>query len=139
MQINFRLLPVISLAVLATFSSCKKESSKDDNTTPTDPAVEVTAHTDDQNIVSDGMDAINNDVDAAVESSTDFNGGRMMPSATYCNAEAVVDTFSNPKKITITYTGVNCFGTHSRNGVVVISMPQGSRWRDAGAALTISF
>jgi len=137
MQLNFRLVPVITLAVLTTFSSCKKESSKDDNTT--DPAIEIAAHSDDENSVSDGIDAIANDVNAAVESSTDFNGGRMMPSATYCNAEAVVDTMSTPKKITITYDGVNCFGTHTRNGVVVISMPHGMRWRDAGAALTISF
>jgi hypothetical protein len=138
MQINFRLLPVITLAVLTTFSSCKKESSKDDNT-PTDPAIEVAAHSEDQNIVSDGLDAINNDVDAAVESSTDFNGGREMRLMNVCGADAVVDTFSNPKKITITYDGLNCFGTHTRNGVVVISMPQGMRWRDAGATLTISF
>jgi len=34
---------------------------------------------------------------------------------------------------------VNCFGTHTRNGVVVISMPAGQHWKDAGAALTITF
>lgn len=136
MKLNFRLVPVITLAVLTTFSSCKKESSKDDNT---DPAIEVAAHSDDQSSVSDGMDAIANDVNAAVESSADFNGGRTMRLTSYCNAEAVVDTLSSPKKITITYDGVNCFGTHTRNGVVVISMPHGIRWRDPGAALTVSF
>ena len=138
MQLNFRLVPVITLAVLTTFSSCKKESSKDDDN-PTDPAVEIAAHSDDQNFVSDGIDAIANDVNAAVESSTDFSGGRTMRLTSYCNADAVVDTMSSPKKITITYAGVNCFGTHTRNGVVVISMPHGTRWRDPGAALTISF
>lgn len=138
MQFNFRMLPVITLAVITTFSSCKKESSKDDNQTP-DPAVEVAAHSDDENSVSDGMDAIANDVNAAVEYSTDFNGGRMMPAPSMCNADAEVDTFSSPKKITITYNGVNCFGTHTRNGVVVITMPHGTRWRDAGATLAINY
>ncbi|MGZ5189562.1 MAG: hypothetical protein ACXWCZ_01010 [Flavisolibacter sp.] len=139
MQLNIRLLPVITLAILTTFSSCKKESSKDDDNTPTDPAVEVAAHSDDQNLASDQMDAIANDVNAAVESSTDFNGGRTMRLTSYCNADAAIDTFSNPKKITITYDGLNCFGTHTRYGVVVISMPKGARWRDPGTSLTISF
>ena len=136
MQLNFRLWPVLTLAVLATFTSCKKEESKQ---TPSDQSTEITAHSDDQANVSDDMDAIANDVNAAVESSTDFNGGRVMRVTSICNATAEVDTFSNPRKITITYNGVNCFGTHTRTGVVVVSMPAGTRWRDAGAALTISF
>jgi len=135
MQLNFRLMSVLTLAVFTTFTACKKDSKKDDTT---DQSTEITAHSDDQSAVSDGMDALTTDVDVAVESSTGFSGGRVVGFASICNATAVVDSTSNPRTITITYDGVDCFGATTRNGVVVVSMPAGQRWRDAGAALTIT-
>ena len=136
MQFNFRLMSVLTLAVFTTFTACKKEDSKKDNTT--DQTTEITAHSDDQSAVSDGMDALATDVDVAVESSTGFNGGRVVGFASICGATAVVDSVSNPRTITITYDGADCFGATTRNGVVVVSMPAGQRWRDAGAAITIT-
>jgi hypothetical protein len=134
MQLNFRLLSVVTLAAFTTFTACKKESTVSFNL---DGSTEVTTHSDDQSNVSNDMDAVANDVNAAVESSTNFSG-RTMNINSICNATAVMDTVSNPRKITITYAGVNCYGTHSRTGVVVLSMPAGMRWKDAGATLTVT-
>jgi hypothetical protein len=135
MQMNFRLMSVLTLAVFTTFTACKKDSKQNDTT---DQTTEITAHSDDQNAVSDGMDAIDMDVNAAVESSTGFNGGREMGIASICGATAVIDSMSNPRTITITYDGADCFGATTRSGVVVVSMPANQRWRDAGASLTIT-
>jgi hypothetical protein len=41
--------------------------------------------------------------------------------------------------ITITYDGTNCLGNRTRTGTVVISMAQGTKWKDAGAAVTVTF
>jgi hypothetical protein len=46
---------------------------------------------------------------------------------------------SNPRKITITYNGLNCLGNRIRTGVIVISMPANVRWKDAGASITVDF
>jgi hypothetical protein len=51
----------------------------------------------------------------------------------------VVDSISNPRTITITYNGLNCFGTANRTGVVKLSMAQGIHWKDAGAVLTVQY
>jgi hypothetical protein len=134
MQLNFRLLSVVTLAAFTTFTACKKESTV---SVTLDGSTEVTTHSDDQSNVSNDMDAVANDVNAAVESSTNFSG-RTMNINSICNATAVMDTVSNPRKITITYDGVNCYGSHSRTGVVVLSMPAGMRWKDAGATLTVT-
>jgi len=51
----------------------------------------------------------------------------------------VIDTVSNPRTITITYNGSNCFGGRTRTGVIVISMAPGVRWKNAAAVLNVSF
>ena len=55
-----------------------------------------------------------------------------------CDATAVAEVTDDVKKITITYNGTNCHGNRTRTGVVVISMPKNSYWKDAGAVITIS-
>lgn len=137
MQLNFRLLPVLTLAVITTFSSCMKETapfSEADNST------EVKTHTEDQNTISTEMDAVANDANVALESDTYFAGRLQSPQNTnsVCGATAVADTTSNPRTITITYNGNNCAGTNLRTGTVVLSMAAGVRWRNAGAALTVT-
>lgn len=132
MQLNFRLLSVLALTLFISFSSCKKESSVADNST------EITTHSDDQNRVSGDMDAITNDINLAVEADGSF-AGKMQDVQSICGATFVADTMSNPWKITITYNGNNCIGTHKRVGVVVLSMPAATRWKNAGAVLTVSY
>lgn len=137
MQLNFRLLPLVTVVLIATFSSCQKEAA----TSPdTDNAAEVKTHTDDQNSVSSELDAIANDANAMLETNTYFGGRVQSPPVvnTICGATAVADTTGNPRTITITYNGNNCAGTALRTGTVILSMPAGVHWHNAGAALTVT-
>lgn len=133
MQIKFRLMPVLALAFVATFTSCKKESS------PADNSAELTAHSDDQKQVSTQIDAVANDASMALESSGAFAGRTQNPPFNVCDATAVLDSTSNPRTITITYNGSNCWGSFTRTGVVVLSMPAGVKWKDSGATLTVNY
>ena len=129
---KFRLLPVYVLALLITFSACKKEND------PADSSTELKMHSEDQATVSAEMDAVTNEVNAAIESDGSFTG-RSQNTLSICGADAVADTMNNPWKITITYSGNNCPGTHSRTGAVVLSMPAGARWKNAGTVLTVTY
>jgi len=133
MQTNFRLLSVAALTLLISFTSCKK-----DNVSKEEDGTELTVHSEDQSRVSAEMDAVTNEVNAAIEADASFTG-RSQQNIMICNATAVADTSSNPWKITITYNGANCAGTHNRTGVVVVSKPAGVRWKDAGATLTVAY
>lgn len=66
---NLRLLSVITLTVLTTFSACKKDSDS-----PGDPEAEIATHTDDQVRFSTETNAVANDANIAVESNTAFSG-----------------------------------------------------------------
>jgi len=66
-----------------------------------------------------------------------MNGGRM-EGKPICDASIVVDSTSNPRTITITYDGTNCWGNRSRTGVVTLSMPANMQWKDAGATVTVT-
>ncbi|MFL5773123.1 MAG: hypothetical protein ACJ75F_08195 [Flavisolibacter sp.] len=131
MQINVRLMSVITLALFTTFTACKKEPITNDSS-------EMTTHSEDQSIVSNDMDDIANDVNVALETSSSFSGRESKINGV-CNATAVIDSVSNPRTITINYEGANCFGTNSRTGTIILSMPAATRWKDAGAALTVTY
>ncbi|MEI2737497.1 MAG: hypothetical protein V9F01_01780 [Chitinophagaceae bacterium] len=123
-----------SMFLLAVvFTACQKDA-----VTATDYTTETTTHSDDQSRFSNEIDGVANDADAAVEASSGFTG-RIESIQSICDATIVVDTLSNPRTITITYNGTNCLGNRTRTGVVVISMAQGVRWRNAGATLNVSF
>jgi hypothetical protein len=134
MKKQILLLTIFIFALLLSFTACKKEKG---NTT--DNTTEATTQTQDQSVFSDEVDASANDADAAVEFSPSFTGRNQQVQTTICNATAVYDSISNPRTITITYNGANCFGTATRTGVVVLSIAQGVHWKDAGAVVTITF
>lgn len=115
------------------FHSCKKESSSGN----TDFTTEASVQSDDQSRVSGEIDAANNDANAALESYASFTGRNT--NVQICNATVVVDSASNPRTITITYTGAGCVGNTTRTGSIVISIPAGTHWRDAGAAITVTY
>lgn len=128
---------ILSAAVIFSlslfFTSCQKSTGSVDEST------EVSMQADDQSRVSTDVDQTANDADLMLESSASFSGRGEGVQSLICDATVVVDTASNPRTITITYNGTNCLGTRTRTGVVVISMAQGVRWKDAGAAITITF
>lgn len=134
MKLNLRSLPIYALALTVAFTSCKKEANQqtEDNET------EVKAHAEDQNRVSGDLDELANDANVALESNPSFSG-RFSNTNSICNATAVPDTTSGTWKITITYNGNNCAGTHHRTGTVVLSTPAGTKWKNAGAAITVTF
>jgi hypothetical protein len=125
---------VSTFFLVAIFTACKKENgASSDNTT------EASVQSDDQARVSGEVDAVANDADAALETSTSFSGRYSQPQVIICDATLAFDTVSNPRTITITYSGSNCWGSRTRTGAVVISMAQGVHWKDPGAAITITF
>jgi hypothetical protein len=54
-----------------------------------------------------------------------------------CDATVAYDTLGTNRTVTITYNGVNCQGTRTREGVVTMTLPLGTHWSDAGAVLTV--
>jgi hypothetical protein len=134
MRSRIRFFVVIAFAFALPFSSCKKN----DATEAPELATEMSAHSEDQSRVAGEVDDIANDGNTILEEYQSFNGRVSNTTGNICNATVVVDSTSNPKKITVTYNGLNCQGTRSRTGVVVYSLPAGVRWKDAGAVLTIS-
>lgn len=123
---------IVSIAFL--FSSCQKNAD-----VTKDFKDESSAHSDDQSRVSDEVDAVANDINLQIEATAVFTGREQQVQSLICDATVVVDTLSNPRTITITFNGTNCLGNRTRTGVVVISMAQGVRWRDAGAVINVSF
>jgi hypothetical protein len=125
----------LAVSVFAlTFTSCKKDSSGSEDYT-----AEASTHADDQSRFSAEIDAVANDADAMLETTAGFAGRQQRPQGLICDATVVVDTTVNPRTITITYNGSNCLGNRTRTGVVVLSMAQGVRWKNAGAAISITF
>lgn len=134
MKTRILLLAAISFSLAIIFNSCQKSTSGS-----TDEATVQSTQADDQSEVSSSDDDVSNDADLALESSASFSGRGDQVQTLICNATVVADTISNPRTLTITYNGTNCIGNFNRTGVVVISMAQGVHWRDAGAAVTITF
>lgn len=134
MQINFRLLPVFTLAVFTTFTACKKDAKPS-----TDSTTEMATHADDQNQVSGQIDGVSNDASIAIESSAAYTGRLQGVLPISCDATATFDSTSNPRKITITYSGTSCNGSSKRTGTVVVSMPANVQWKNAGATITVTY
>lgn len=127
-----KVLLLIAFFTTVIFTSCEKEGTTDNSDT------EIPTHSDDQSRFSGETDAIAVDAGIALESNSSFTGRTSRPMAVICNATVTFDTTSNPRTITITYNGVNCVGNATRTGVVVLSMPGGVHWKNAGAALNVN-
>lgn len=120
-----------------SFWACQKSNTDQDDTSNQQTEAQLTAHADDQAQFSADMDAVADDANLILEASG-IASKQMDLNGLICNATADVDTSGNPWKITVTYNGLNCLGTHSRTGVVVISAAPRLRWATAGSALTIT-
>lgn len=119
-----------------SFWACQKSNADQDSPNKQTEA-QLTTHADDQAQFSADMDAIADDANLILEASG-IASKQMDLSGLVCNATADVDTSANPWKITVTYNGLNCLGTHSRTGVVVITSAPRLRWATAGSAITIT-
>ena len=122
----------ISCATALLIVACKK----DNNSSSTDSSVELTAQADDQNRVSTEVDAVANDANTAISSSSSISG--KVEGGGICDANISVDTTGTQKTVTIVYNGGGCLSTRTRTGTVVISMPKSMHWKDTGATVTVS-
>ena len=134
MKRQLALLSIVTLFASLTFTACKKEASTD-----TTSNTEVSKHSEDQSRFSTEIDAVANDANVAVESNGSFTGRTDQVQSIICNANVIIDTMTNPRTITIVYNGLNCQGTATRTGTVVLSMAQGVHWKDAGAVINVHF
>ncbi len=137
---TFRSLSALALSITFFLYACRKDHSSQ-QTTNDDVTTEVQGHADDQSRVSGDMDDVANDADASLEGSPSFTGRfqNAMNITGLCGATTVADTTGTTKTITVTYNGNNCQGTTFRTGSVVISMPREAKWKNAGAAITVTF
>jgi archaellum component FlaF (FlaF/FlaG flagellin family) len=122
-----------TLAVMLGFSSCKKEQGADNS------SEQIAIHAEDQTQYSSDIDGILNEVTAAIESNVSYSGRFQNQQDVICDATAVYNAASNPRTITITYSGSNCSGIRTRTGKVIISMAQGVQWKNPGASVTVTF
>jgi hypothetical protein len=63
--------------------------------------------------------------------------GRFSIPGLICDATVTYDTSNNQRVITIVYDGTHCRGNRTRTGTVVITLPYGKHWKDAGTSVTI--
>ena len=127
-------LLAISGLMIAT-PGCKKAAEA--LQTPADQ-VEIATHADDDAMVADVIDDITTDANALIEADASLSGDASVVDEVICDASVALDTESDPMTATVTFNGANC-GKHTRNGAVVLSMPKGTKWKDAGAAITIQY
>jgi hypothetical protein len=159
MKANLIRRTAIAICLLSCISiySCKKDTSATTDTTTTN----LTTTGDDQEQVSNEADIISNDANTALNGQSDFSGLNSSAEISgnteinnagantqvsnlvnvhqfICDATITYDTANGQRTITIVYDGTNCWGNRTRTGTVVISMPKGQHWKDAGATATIT-
>ncbi|MGH2563700.1 MAG: hypothetical protein ACRDE5_04265 [Ginsengibacter sp.] len=133
-------LTILVASFSAVLFGCKKE-----NSTPITDSSSVAANmqiaSDDQTMVSNESDAVSNDAISALNGNATVTGTPVSVNGivgiSICDATVTYDTTSTTKTITIVYNGSNCHGNRTRTGTVIISVPRGQHWKDAGAAVNI--
>jgi hypothetical protein len=134
MKIKLQFILMAALALSVSFLSCKKNDTTDNNT-------DLVTHSDDQSAVANGTDEIADAVNVTIDNYVAFNGivgSTDGITGLPCNATAVLDSANGLRRITVTFNGPNCANTRTRVGVIVLSMPLAQRWKDVGAAVTVS-
>jgi hypothetical protein len=160
MKANLIRRMVLAFCLLSCISiySCKKDTSASGNTNSSNESTS----SDDQQQVSNESDNISNDANTALNGQSDFSGsfsssvslagntvvndvngsaqitGLINVHQLVCDATVTYDTANGQRIVTIVYDGTNCWGNRTRTGTVVITMPKGQHWKDAGATATIT-
>ncbi|HEY4155121.1 MAG TPA: hypothetical protein VGM24_06830 [Puia sp.] len=153
-----RMVLAISIAAGLSLYSCKKESSSNHSSSSSE---NLSTAGDDQAQVSDESDAISEDANTALNSQAAFSGvdnssttisggtavnavetnklggGHFSIPGLICDATVTYDTSNGQRIITIVYDGTNCRGNRTRTGTVVITLPYGKYWKDAGTSATV--
>jgi hypothetical protein len=136
-------LMIVSMGLLLStsllVSSCKKLKN-DSNNDPSENLTESKIQSDDQANVANGMDEATTDASTSVENVMAVSGGNLLNHfLSPCNSTITYDTLNAVRTLTITYNGLNCALTRMRTGSITVSIPAGDKWKNAGAALTITY
>jgi hypothetical protein len=135
MKIKIQFLLIAALALSASFLSCKKS----DSAATTDTSTDMVTHSDDQTSFDQATSDVADDANTAIDNYNAFSGnGPTGVQGVPCNATVVLDSANGQRTLTITYNGLNCYGTRIRTGVVTLSMLLTQHWKDPGAVLTIN-
>ena len=124
----FPFMIAFSAFFLFSLVSCKKS---DNNSA--DYTSEFKIQTDDHSKYSSDADDVLNDISWFVDSVPALRGRGTQVNG--CNTTFTVD--SAARTATITFNGLNCSGTRSRTGSVLISLT--NKWKQAGTKLTLTF
>jgi len=144
---------VAGLIIACNKSNSNGGSNSTNSTTPNNSVAQVQTQSDDESQVSTELNAAENDVNNSLNASAAFNGaattsanngivtdggnGGLIIDYSICDATITTDTANGLRQLVITYNGANCWGNRIRTGVVTISIPVGTRWRDKGAVVTV--
>ena len=148
---NFQHLLMATTLSGLLLAACNKNNNSNSGTSNQD----LQTQSDDETRVSTETDAAFDDINTAMSTEASVTGASQAPALRYgvsvtggnndtvktsiCDAVVTVDTVDNPRTITITYNGSNCLLTRVRTGAVVISIPKGTIWSQAGAHVSVSF
>ncbi|HXB07188.1 MAG TPA: hypothetical protein VNW04_08735, partial [Puia sp.] len=152
----------ISLATAACFAgliiACNKSNSASGNnnggnsTQPNTTTAQVQTQADDESQVNTELNAAENDINNSLNTSAAFNGinttsannglqtdggGVLQILYNLCDATITTDTANGQRELIITYNGLGCEGHRTRTGVITISIPIGTHWKDKGAVVTV--
>lgn len=143
---------LLATALTGVLFACNKNNAKDNNT---QSDADLQTQSDDQARVSTESDAAFDDVNTVMVDQTTITGASDAPTMRYgvvtagmdtvkkqsiCDAVVTIDTTVNPRKLVINYNGkAGCNLNRIRTGTVTITMAAGTRWKDAGAQVTVTF
>jgi hypothetical protein len=155
-----RCVMALMIAGVGFYSCTKSNVSSSSSDASSTTGLQVAA--DDQSQVSYESDAATDDANTALNGSTTVSGsiaehgsgtvttmginqedsvstggGVVINNNIICDASVSYADTNGARTITITYNGSNCSGTRTRTGQIVISIPDGVYWKDAGAAVTV--
>ena len=150
-------LAICLLSCICIYSCQKSNSTSSQDTT----SANLSSTADDQQQVSTESDIISNDANTALNGQAVFSGSNSTTASIsgntevnstnadmgtsslvnvhqlICDATITYDTSNNQRVITIVYDGTNCWGNRIRSGKVIITLPLGQHWKDAGATANI--
>lgn len=128
-------------------------TSNSSNTT----TAQMQTQADDESQVNTELNAAETDVNNSLNASTTFSGvtstsgtsetsggstavtgggAGLIIDYNICDATVTTDTAGGMRELIITYNGANCWGNRKRTGVITISIPISTHWRDKGAVVT---
>jgi hypothetical protein len=125
---------LMALSIALALTSCQKAAEKDE-----DHNLEASAQSDDQSQFSAQIETVANEASAIIETTGSLAARGFDVQSLVCNADFIADSSNALRVVTINYHGVDCFNQYSRTGVVVVSIPAGVHWKNAGAAINITY